>query len=70
MRFFLRRAGSVVAAGFVIFCWSCERHQVGELPAEGKMETAGDTHAPEPQASPSPATRATSANFFPDKPKP
>jgi hypothetical protein len=69
MRFFLRRTGLALATGLLIFCCSCERHRVGELPAE--HETKSDaTHVTEPQPAPSPAARSSPANFFPDKPKP
>jgi hypothetical protein len=70
MRFLLRRAGLALTTGLLIFCCSCERHHVGELPEDQKLEQDGETHATAPHASPSPAVRATPANFFPDKPKP
>jgi hypothetical protein len=70
MRFFLRKTGLALVTGLVIFCCSCERHHVDEIPAEPE-KTSGETHTNvTPEASPSPATRATPANFFPDKPKP
>jgi hypothetical protein len=70
MRFFLRRTGFALVTGLVIFCCSCERHHVDEIPVE-QEKTSGETHAPAaPEASPTAATRATPANFFPDKPKP
>jgi hypothetical protein len=69
MRFFLRRAGLALAAGLLVFCCSCERHYVGELP-EHEAKKHGDAHATKEHASPSPALRGTPANFFPDKPKP
>jgi len=69
MRFFLRRAGLMLATGLIIFFCSCERHHVGELPMEheGKGQEADaakpDAHKPDPRMSP--------ANFFPDnKPTP
>jgi len=69
MRFLLRKAGLALAAGLLVFCCSCERHHVGELPDHGKKDH-GDAHATKEHASPSPAPRGTPANFFPDKPKP
>jgi hypothetical protein len=70
MRFFLRRTGFALVTGLVIFCCSCERHQVAEIPAEPE-KARGETHTPAaPEASPTPGIRATPANFFPDKPKP
>jgi hypothetical protein len=70
MRFFLRRAGLALATGLLIFCCSCERHHVGELPEDLKSAHDGETHATAPHASASPIARRTPANFFPDKPKP
>jgi hypothetical protein len=67
MRFFLRRAGLVLATGLLIFCCSCERHQVGELP-ENESKKHGDTQSTKEHASTSPVN--SPANFFPDKPKP
>ena len=62
MRSILRRAGLTLSAGLLIFCCSCERHHVGELPAEhetkGAEKHAVGPHAPEP--------RMTPANFFPE----
>jgi hypothetical protein len=69
MRFLLRRASLALASGLLIFCSSCERHHVGELPDHGKKDH-GAAHATKDHASPSPAARGTPANFFPDKPKP
>jgi hypothetical protein len=69
MRFFLRRAGLILATGLLIFCCSCERHQVGELPVEHQTK-GSETNVTESDAAPSPAARMSPANFFPDKPKP
>jgi len=72
MRFFLRRTGLALGTGLLIFCCSCERHHVGELPLEEKASHAesAPADASAPHASASPAARNTPANFFPDKPKP
>jgi hypothetical protein len=73
MRLFLRRACLTLATGSLVFFLSCERHHVGELPIEEHTKAPAEKQAAktdEPQASPSPATRNTPANFFPDKPKP
>jgi hypothetical protein len=67
MRFFLRRASLALATGLLIFCCSCERHRVGELPAEHEKKS-GEADASKPHTAP--PARATPANFFPDKPKP
>jgi hypothetical protein len=69
MRSYLRRAGLALATGLLIFCCSCERHQVGELPVEHATKH-GETDAAKPQAAASPAARSSPANFFPDKAKP
>jgi hypothetical protein len=69
MRFLLRRALLALATGLLIFCCSCERHHVGELPVEHTTKR-GETDVPKPHAAPSPAARMSPANFFPDKPKP
>jgi hypothetical protein len=78
MRLFLRRAALILATGSLVFFLSCERHHVGELPAEQEAKppaeehpSSGDTAATdETHAAPSPSARSTPANFFPDKPKP
>jgi len=77
MRILLRRAGVMLAAGLLVFCCSCERHHPDELPHHGPKKHGdhatkehGDTHATKEQAAPSPASRGTPANFFPDKSKP
>jgi hypothetical protein len=69
MRLLLRRAGLTLAAGLLIFCCSCERHRVEELPAAHQTKT-GETEAAKPHAEASPEVRSSPANFFPDKPKP
>jgi hypothetical protein len=69
MRFFLRRTGLALATGLLIFCCSCERHHVGELPAEQQTKS-GETDVTKANAASSPAARMSPANFFPDKPKP
>jgi hypothetical protein len=69
MRSILRRAGLTLSAGLLIFCCSCERHHVGELPLEQETKAPAEVDATT-YASPSPAARATPANFFPDQPKP
>lgn len=69
MRFLLRRAGLALAAGFTIFCCSCERHRIGELPAEHETKSTG-IEAAKPHVAPSPDARMSPANFFPDKPRP
>jgi hypothetical protein len=70
MRFFLRRAGLVLAAGLVIFCCSCERHRVGELPEHEHAKAHSDVDATNAHALVSPVPRNSPADFFPDKPKP
>jgi hypothetical protein len=70
MRLILRRAGLTLSAGLLIFCCSCERHHVSELPLENETKAPAEDHAATTHSSPSPATRATPANFFPDQPKP
>jgi hypothetical protein len=82
MRSFLRRAGLILALGSLVFFLSCERHQVGELPNEQKVETKvpaeeHDSRSDQPTSttntshtSQSPEPRNSPANFFPDKPKP
>ena len=74
MRFLLRKAGLTLAAGLLVFCCSCERHHVGELPDHGEKDHGkkdhGDAHATKEHPAASPASRGTPANFFPDKPKP
>jgi hypothetical protein len=69
MRFFLRRAGLGLATGWLIFCCSCERHHVGELPMEHSTKGA-ENHSTDSHARASPEPRMSPANFFPDKPKP
>jgi len=69
MRFLLRKTGLALVTGLVIFCCSCERHRVGELPAEQEQQI-GEGDATKPHAAPAPAARSTPADFFPDKPKP
>jgi hypothetical protein len=69
MRLLLRRASLTAAAGLLIFCCSCERHRVEELPAEHQTKS-GETEAANPHAAASPEVRSSPANFFPDKPKP
>jgi hypothetical protein len=69
MRFLLRRAGLTLATGLLTFCCSCERHYVGELPAEHETKS-GEADAAKPNAAATPAARSTPANFFPEKPKP
>ncbi|PZR74861.1 MAG: hypothetical protein DLM73_06855 [Chthoniobacterales bacterium] len=72
MRFLLRRAGLTLGTGLLIFCCSCERHHVGELPIEEKPVRSDSVpaDATASHVSPSPAARNSPANFFPDKPKP
>jgi len=60
MRSIFRRAGLTLSAGLLIFCCSCERHQVGELPLEKETKAPAKDHATT-HASPSPAARATPA---------
>jgi len=69
MRLLFRRASLTLATGLLIFCCSCERHEVGELAAEHETKSAAKD-APKAEAAPSPAARSSPANFFPDKPKP
>jgi len=69
MRLLLRRASLTAAGGLLIFCCSCERHRVEELPAEHQTKS-GETDAAKPQAEAPPEVRSSPANFFPDKPKP
>jgi hypothetical protein len=69
MRLLFRRAGLALATGLLIFCCSCERHRVEELPAEHQTKS-GETDAANPKSAPSPAVRSSPADFFPDKPKP
>ena len=69
MRLLLRRVGLTLAAGLLIFCCSCERHRVGELPAEHHTKSS-EIDTTKPDAAPSPAARSSPANFFPDKRKP
>jgi len=69
MRLLFRRAGLALAAGLLIFCCSCERHRVEELPAEHQTKS-GETDAANPHAAAPPEVRSSPANFFPDKPKP
>jgi hypothetical protein len=69
MRLFLRRVGLTLAGGLLIFCCSCERHRVGELPAEHQAKS-GETDAANPHTAASPGVRSSPANFFPDKTKP
>jgi hypothetical protein len=69
MRILLRRASLTLAAGLLIFCCSCERHHVGELPAEHQTKS-GETDAANPHEAAAPEARSSPANFFPDKPKP
>src|SRR6476619_6642973 len=64
MGFFLRRAGLALVSGFVIFCCSCERHQVDELPLVVK-EAGAEGHGPGSKGAPEP--RQSPANFFPNK---
>jgi hypothetical protein len=70
MRSFLRKAGLTLATGALIFYCSCERHRVGELPAEHHAKGPAEDHAAPPHAASSPTAHSTPANFFPDKPKP
>ncbi len=82
MRPFLRKAGLALALGSLVFWFSCERHHVGELEGEHHTETKAPAHehsstAEQPAAtthtshtSPTPESRNSPANFFPDKPKP
>jgi hypothetical protein len=69
MRLLLRRACLTAAAGLLIFCCSCERHRVEEVPAEHQTKT-GETDVANPHTAASPEVRSSPANFFPDKPKP
>jgi hypothetical protein len=64
MPILLRRIGFTFVAGLVIFCCSCQRHHVGELPAEPEPGTA-EKHAAGAHVSQSPEARMTPANFFP-----
>jgi hypothetical protein len=70
MRFYLRRAGLILAAGSLVFFLSCERHRVDELPMESHTKAPAEEHGSTAHHSPSPAARSTPANFFPDKPNP
>jgi hypothetical protein len=70
MRLFLRRAGLALAAGWLIFCCSCERHRSGELPELENAKGHTATEATNEHASATPVLHNSPANFFPDKPKP
>ena len=70
MRFSLVRGAAILGfVAIVCFC-SCERHNAGELPAEPVADRASDAPAASDIAAPSPAARATPAEFFPKKTNP
>jgi hypothetical protein len=70
MRFFLRRACLTLATGVLIFCCSCERHHVGELPEHENPKAHSEGDATKAHSPASPVPRNSPANFFPDKPAP
>jgi len=73
MAFLLRRIGIALVTGLVIFCSSCEKHPLGEIPevqreqvdpaknAQSRMN-ATDSDRPSPSATP--------AEFFPANTRP
>jgi hypothetical protein len=73
MAFLLRRIGIALVTGLVLFCSSCEKHPLGEIPevqreqvdpaknARSKMN-ATDSDRPSPSATP--------AEFFPANTRP
>ena len=46
MRSILRHAAVIAATVSLVFFWSCERHEVGELPDHHAPGKAGEAHHP------------------------
>jgi len=77
MHFALRKTGIAFAAGIVIFCCSCEKHHLGEMPDAQKEHvdvasesSAAPTAPGETSTSPSPSATPTPAEFFPESTPP
>jgi len=72
MAFLFRRIGIALVIGLVIFCCSCEKHPLGELPEvqreqvdpEKAWSKASEMKSEKSSSSPTPA------EFFPAKPPP
>jgi hypothetical protein len=73
MRFSFRRIATVLGVAALIFCCSCEKHHVGELP-EAQRERVDLASAPDENldmvkerlTSPAPSIKPTPAEFFPE----
>jgi hypothetical protein len=73
MAFLFRRTGIALVIGLVIFCWSCEKHPLGEMP-----EVQREQPDPAKKAwsrvternSDKPSSSVTPAEFFPANTRP
>jgi hypothetical protein len=71
MRFGVRELTAAISAAALIFCCSCEKHQLGEDP-EVQKEHADEAKSAENLAAPNKAvpeneaTKPTPAEFFPE----
>jgi hypothetical protein len=72
MAFLLRKVVAGVATGLLLFCSSCEKHPLGEMPevqreqldpAKRTYGRTNETESEKPMSSPTPA------EFFPAKPQ-
>jgi hypothetical protein len=77
MRFAFRKTGIGLVVGALIFCCSCEKHQLGEMPEAQKehvdvaSESSETSSAPEQSSpTPSPSATPTPAEFFPESTPP
>jgi hypothetical protein len=73
MHFAVRKTGITFAIGALIFCCSCEKHHVGEMPEVrrenidlAKPSQKTSSARDETSTSPSPSARPTPAEFFPE----
>jgi hypothetical protein len=72
-----RKSGVIMAIASLIFCCSCEKHHLGEMPevqkehvdlARAAKENSGA--AKETSTSPTPSAKPTPAEFFPESTPP
>jgi len=74
MHFGSRRTAILLSAGAIIFCCSCEKHHLGEMPEvqreHGELASRSaedlDVVKERPAAPPTPSAKPTPAEFFPE----
>jgi hypothetical protein len=72
MAFLLRQTGSTLGIGLLIFCSSCEKHPLGEIPEvqREQVDPAKAWSAASEMKSEKSSSSPTPAEFFPAKTRP